>query len=658
MSYSASAPSPTEPNGSAAKFTLAVIGHVNHGKSALVTALTGTQTDRLKEEIDRGLSIVLGFAWRAYGGVAVDFIDAPGHEGFIRTTTGGMTGARAVLLAVSAVEGVGRQTLEHLQIAKLLGLHCGIVAVTKADLVSAEDEATVRQRITAALQGSILETQPIIFCSAQTGAGLPALHAEIAALAKRTPSSEPLPGAFMPIDRAFTIPGAGTVVTGTLLGAALRIEDEAALESSGRRVSLRQIQIHGQACDVASPGGRVAVGLRGVMAGIVKAGDVLCSPGAFQCSRLVDVQISLVPEARRLRHLDQVRVLWGARYDVASVRLFGGPSIEPGTTGLAQLRFPGPVIAFAGQRAILRCLSPAATIAGVTVLDPVAPTTGRRVAHRTALLQSVLDEDLLTIASILSKRDKGPILVVEAARLARLSTDSVRKGLNSEFLELHGASMAPRSAVAAAQAAYLEFLAVAHQQAPARFAINVALIRRQMSSAFAHDLIIKAESLLAASQKVRLDSGRVALFDHDPLAKLAPASDLRLRQIEQRLASGGVQPASVAELTGGDAEGQDLVDLLVASGRAVSRRNDALRQTIIFHRQALHDAITALRAAYPPPAEFTTGEARATLLTTRKFIVPMLEYFDSLGITKRQADLRQVVLAGAAEPAQLRGESR
>ena len=216
--------------------TLAVIGHVNHGKTALVRALTGIQTDRLKEEIQRGLSITLGFAWRAYPGGDVDLIDAPGHEDFIRAMISGATGARAVMLVVSATEGLARQTWEHLSIAALLGIETGVIAVTKADLLAPAAEAALRESLAKALAHTVLAEAPIVFCSSVSQLGLAELHAVLADLAARRTTPAPLPGAFLPIDRVFTVAGAGVVVTGTLQGADLITGSEAVLLPSGRRV--------------------------------------------------------------------------------------------------------------------------------------------------------------------------------------------------------------------------------------------------------------------------------------------------------------------------------------------------------------------------------------------------------------------------------------
>ncbi|WP_293903248.1 SelB C-terminal domain-containing protein [Phenylobacterium sp.] len=624
--------------------SLAVVGHVNHGKTALVRALTGMETDRLKEEIARGLSITLGFAWRDYPATGVDFIDAPGHEDFIRAMVMGATGARAALLVVSATEGFGRQTHEHLRIAGLLGLRAGIVAVTKADLLPDGSWPAVRARIAAELDGTFLAAEPVVLCSSVTGDGLDGLHVQLQALAVRSPAPDRLPGAYLPLDRVFSVAGAGTVATGTLQGGVLTTGQDAVLEPSGRSTSLRQVQIHGRAVEHGPPGGRVAVGLRGVSADEIEAGEVLCAPGAYQASLLVDVEVSLAPtSARPLKSTDEVRVMWGARQDIGKARLIGANMIVPGERGLAQLRFSAPVVAYAGQRGILRRPSPAETIGGVVVLDPVAPRLRGRVDARRCLLDAVIAQNLDQIAAELAHRDGGILSIGEAARLSRRSPAEVRDHLGETFDRLDDDVLATGAGVVRARQAYLVRVAEAHRDAPTRAWTPVNAIRAGLARTASRDLVAHVEKRLAAAGEIRLQGAQVALQGHEPLAALPPAAVARLRRIEAALRDGGMTPPDPAALADPGADDAALVALLIESGRLVQLRNVALRQTLTFHVEAFDAALEALRAAFPPPTEFTTGEARAALGTSRKFIVPALEFLDARGGTVRRGDIRQVV---------------
>lgn len=631
--------------------SLAVIGHVNHGKTALVRALTGMETDRLKEEIERGLSITLGFAHAEQGGVSFDLIDAPGHEDYIRAMVSGTAGARAVLLVISATEGFGRQTHEHLAIAAALGLEAGLVVVTKADLLEPGDEAAVISQITADLRGTILEGQPIILCSAHSGVGLDAVREGLRGLAHRCPIPAPLAGAFLPIDRAFSLTGAGTVVTGTLQGAGLRVGEAVELWPSGQRASVRQLQIHNQSVGQAAPGGRVAVNLRGLSAKDVASGEVLCSAGAFAPSAQVDVMITLSEQASKgLKHTDQIKVLWGARQDMASLRLMEAGTIAPGQRALAQLRFATPVVAYGGQRAVLRRPSPVETLGSITVLDPLAPLMKGRSGPRLALLAAVAAGGVEAIVQPLVDWSGGILSVAEAARLTRLSVNELLPFLVTDYQPLGEGQLVRRADMAAAKQAYLAALKTTHTLAPTRAAASVGGVRKGLAKNHGGDLIAHAEQVLAQEGLIRLEGAKVALASHDPLASLSANSLVRLGEIEARLLQAGLMPPDVATVAGSDEEALALMALLVETGRAVALRNGALRQTLTFHHSALLAAVPKLRGHFPPPQSFATGEARAALETTRKYIVPVLEYLDRLGLTRRDGDVRQVLVLDEMGP--------
>jgi selenocysteine-specific elongation factor len=624
--------------------SVAVIGHVNHGKTALVRALTGIETDRLAEEKARGLSITLGFAWRAYASSPVDFLDAPGHEDFIRAMVMGTTGARAALLVVSATEGFGRQTREHLRVAALLGLKAGIVAITKADLLADAGEVEgARARVEAELAGTFLAGEPTVACSARTGEGLDALHAALDALAVRCPPAEPAPGALLPLDRVFTVAGSGAVVTGTLQGGPLTPRMPVVLMPSGRPATLRQLQVHGEAVEAAAPGGRLAAALRGVSADDVQVGEVLCAADLLTPSRFVDVAVTLSPEsARPLRSNDEVRVMWGARQDLAKVRVLDDGPIAPGAHGHAQLRFAAPVAAYAGQRAILRRPSPAETIGGAVVMDPAAPKVRGGAAGRCELLEAAAALDPARVAEHLARRDAGVVSLAEAARLTRRPLHEVRSALQA-YPALDADLVAAPAALAATRAGYLARLGEAHAAAPNRAGVPAAGLRAAFARTTSRDLLDHVERRLVADGEIRVRGGQVALSTHDPLATLAPAALARLRALEAQVRQGGATPPDPAALAAPGSEDADLVELLVDLGALVRLRNHALRQILVFHVDAFDAALATLRTAFPPPAAFATGAARAALGTSRKFIVPILEFLDARGDTVREGDVRRIV---------------
>ena len=632
---------------------VAVIGHVDHGKTSLVRALTGIETDRLKEEKERGMSIALGFAHRSYPSGNIDFIDVPGHEDFVRTMVAGATGAGAALLVVSAVEGIARQTIEHLEIATLLGITSGVVAVTKADLLARPAWSDREVSIRAAIAATGLREQPVVFCSSATGEGLDSLDRQLDDLLCRSPELPMLPGFFLPVDRVFSAAGMGTVVTGTLLGAGLESGAQAVVAPRGRSVIVRGLQTHGVDREYVEVGSRTAVNLRNVSRDDVRPGDVLCAPGCFPSSAQIDVRLTVSPKAdRALKHLDEVRVLHGSRSATATVRLIRGNRIEPGESDFAQLRFAAPVTAFAGQRAVLRRLSPAETIGGAVVIDPAASPACRNDHHRMTILAAAWGGDPLEIADALGRRSGGVVHLAELARLGSRSADHMREVLGPAYLDLGAGEIASRLAFAVAKQACLDQLASLHRDSPLRSGFSGACVRQLLVGPISLVLVNHAERLLVEEGRVVRGREGVALAGHDPLAGLSHSQRSQLGAIEESLRQGGLKPPDPEDLCAeADADpgtGHDLVELLVASGRAVSLMNHALKQLLVFHVDALGEAGRNLHAAFPFPAQFRTGEAREVLKTTRKYIVPVLEYLDAQGVTVRHGDLRQ--LAQDARP--------
>ena len=621
--------------------TIAVIGHVDHGKTALVRALTGIETDRLKEERERGLSIALGFAWRDFAKGRIEFVDAPGHEDFIRTTVSGLTGVGAVLLVISAVDGIERQTVEHLRIATLLGIGAGVVAVTKSDLLDNAALALACDEIRRALAGGPLDRAPMVCCSAITGAGLDALNDALADVAERLAPPPPLLGALLPVDRVFSVRGSGTVVTGTLLGAPLNLGDEATIQPSRRLVTVRGLQSQGIDCQGIEPGRRAAVNIRGASVEDVRPGDMLCTGAAFAPSRQIDTRVTLLPSsARALKSQDEVRVMLGTRSITGSARILQGGAIQPGEAGWVQFRFAVPVLAFAGQRGVLRRLSPADTIGGLVVLDAVASPSSRRDTARIEVLHALQGNVPAVVARAITQRDGGLVALPELERLLQNSQADLTDRLAADFAPVGEGYLAGRKTLDDAAGAYLAVLAEAHRQAPARAGIALADARRRLARSFGAALVSHVERTLSETAAIRIAAGKVALAGHDPLVALDEAGRARMLDIEAMLRAGGVTPPEPAELALSDGE-QDLVGLLVDLGCVVRLRNHALRKDVLFHDSALREACSTLAAIYPAPTPFRTGEAREVLATNRKFIVPLLEYFDARGWTEREGDVRR-----------------
>jgi selenocysteine-specific elongation factor len=350
---------------SARSIVIGTAGHIDHGKSALVMALTGTDPDRLKEEKDRGITIDLGFAHAQIGGLDMAFVDVPGHERFVKNMLAGVGGIDLVVLVIAADESVMPQTREHFAICRLLEVRAGLIALTKADLVDAETLELARLDARELVAGSSLAGAPIVAVSSKTGAGLDALREGLAAAAAGLPARAESGAPRLPIDRVFSMRGFGTVVTGTLASGTIRLDDaeEMVILPSARRVKVRGIQVHGEARRHASAGRRVAVNLGGVDVDEIGRGDTLTVPDAFDVTRRFDAIVDLLPDAKPLRHGARVRFHHGTVELLARVSLIDR-ELQPGQTSNARLRLEGPAVLTRGDRFILRAYSPAITIGG------------------------------------------------------------------------------------------------------------------------------------------------------------------------------------------------------------------------------------------------------------------------------------------------------
>jgi selenocysteine-specific elongation factor len=614
-----------------------VLGHVDHGKTSLVRTLTGMETDRLPEEKARGLSITPGFAYQQYGDVMIDFIDAPGHSDFIRAMVSGASGARAALIVISAWGGVQEQTLEHLEIIEALGIVEGVVAVTQSDRISRADYSACEKRLREALSGTRFCTAPMVFCSSTNGHGISALEKALEQLGFRSVGTPPLSSTFLPIDRVFVVEGRGTVVTGTLHGGPVRADETLVLAPSGQSLTFRSIHVRGRDVSEASPGERTALNLRGISVDRVKPGGVIHAPGAFAPSAQCDVLINLSTRASRpVKHMQQVRVLHGTSHAVASLRLFEGKLLAPGASAFARLRFPEAITSFSGQRAVIRSLSPAETIGGATVIDP-APTESRANKKlRLETLDAVERGDIPRIAAALTREHLGVARIADICRLAPTRAETVRAELGAAFVDINDALVAASSTIEEVREGYIARLESYHAAFPLR---PFAPREPKRVPHMAAELIDFVESALVLEGKLVLSGREAALSAHDPHKYLTASLEHRMARLARELKEAGMQPPSPEALIA-DAIDADLLTLLIHEGTAIRLNNISLRQTIVFHRDAVADAARTLKANYPGQTAFTTGEARATLNTTRKYIVPLLEHLDTKGMTIRIGNTR------------------
>ena len=622
-----------------------VIGHVDHGKTSLVHALTGTQTDRLPEEKERGLSIAPGFAHRAYSSGIIDFVDAPGHADFVSAMVSGASGAQAALLVVSINEGICAQTLEHLRIVELLGIRQAVIAVTKADLLPPSEQVKRLQAIEEAVSQTVFATAPVVICSVRSGDGLDQLNAALETLIESAASLPSALHSFLPIDRVFSMTGRGTIVTGTLLGAALSVDDSLTLQPMDRAVTLRALQSRGADRERIHPNERMAANLRGITQGDIPRGAVLCASGAAEASLCVDVQFEILGAASKgLKHMQELRVLFGTTSEVAQVRLFRD---EGPRGGFAQLRFRKPVVCFAGQRAVLRSLSPPETIGGAVILDPQAQPTRPNDRGRVDVLKAANEGDVADLADALAKAGGGVADLPTIVRLARLHVADAGKKLERDFVMLQDGVVTSTKAVEAAKAAMLDLLSAYHSMYPLHKAASRASTQ---APAFSPRLLEHVENALLADNQIQRHDNLLALYDHDPMVLLTQTQHEILTGIEDAFRQAGLTAPTPDDLPT-QTDAADLRQLLIDNGRLIALRNVALNQTLVFHNDTVAAAMQTLAAKFPAPAPFTTSQARSALGTSRRVIVPLLEYFDSTGVTLRQEDTRQMVAANLVPPA-------
>jgi selenocysteine-specific elongation factor len=591
-------------------FIVGTAGHIDHGKSALVRALTGTDPDRLKEEKARGITIDLGFAHTELGeGVVASFVDVPGHERFVRNMLAGAHGLDALLLVVAADESVMPQTREHFHIARLLGVTRGLVVVTKCDLADTDSQALVELEVRDLVEGSFLQNRPVLRVSARTGEGLPALRRALLELARETPP-RPSEGLLrLPIDRVFTMRGFGTVVTGTLVGGQIAVGDELEVLPARLRARVRGLQVHGEAVERAPAGTRTAVNLGGVEVDRLGRGDVLVSPGTLEPTSMLDVQMSLIPSARRLAHGARVRVHLASAEVLARVRLLGVEGLEGGGSALAQLRLETPAVAGRGDRLILRSYSPLDTIGGALVVDPRPPrrrAADRAAVERLARARAALAPRLGDVPGVVAAGAEPPVLVSRSA-LERLAEQTLAT------LKGH------------------------HDSKPLEPGIPREELRSRVFAATPPAVYERVLADLSRAGRVRLAPELVALSDHR--VQLS-ASEEKVRQVLVEAARdaglAGIEIRNVAEESGTETR------LLERVARVLTREGvlDRLGSGLLVHGDHLMALKEQVREGWPPGSRLDVGAFKELTGLSRKYVIPLLEYLDRERVTRRSGNDR------------------
>lgn len=620
-------------------------GHIDHGKSALVKALTGIDPDRLKEEQVRGITIDLGFGHLELEGVQVGFVDVPGHERFVKNMLAGIGGIDCVLLAVAADESIMPQTREHFDICRLLGIRTGIVVITKIDLVEPELVELVREEVSEIVRGSFLERADVIPVSSKTGEGLEPLKRALRTLALSAPERSSDRLLRLPVDRAFSMRGFGTVVTGTMASGRLRKDEEVELIPGGLIAKVRGIQVHGQAMESAVAGQRTAVNLQGIDLSQVERGMSLTVPHLFRATQILDVRLDLLPTSRPLKNFSKVRFHHGTSEVLARVALMGQSTLEPGKSALAQLRLEAPALCLHGDAFIIRQFSPAATIGGGRILHP--HPVKHKVMDRQALvlLQSLVGGDLVKkLPSLVGAHPRQMMGLRELNADVGLREDEL-KSLCAAAAAAGNLVVVPGPLPILVLPARLEALkeetvslvARFHQEHPLIRGISREELRKRAYDGLPAEVFRFCLEKLSEEQKISVQEDMVAL--HGREVQLSSTGLIIKEMVESLLRQAGWQPPSLAEIPGlvsADPAEVRKICFWMLKEKILVRISDDL----VFHHATIQEMKNRIRERYPTGARFGVAEFKELFDLTRKHAIPLLEYLDREHFTRRQGSER------------------
>jgi len=623
-------------------------GHIDHGKSALVRALTGIDPDRLEEEKRRGITIDLGFAHLELGAVRLGFVDVPGHERFVRNMLAGVGGIDLVLLVIAADESIKPQTREHFDICRLLGIERGLVALTKSDLVEPDVLELVRLEVEEFLKGAFLEGAPVVPVSSKTGAGVEELKDELRRLASEVPGKDSTHHFRLPIDRSFAMKGFGAVVTGTLVAGQVGVGEEVEVFPQRRRARVRGLQVHGQPVERAFAGQRTAVNLAGMDVAELERGMVLAAPGVFEPTDRLDAQLLLLPSARPLKHGARVHFHQGTMETVAEVRLLERAPLEPGQDAYAQLRLRAPGLLLPGDRFILRQFSPVITIGGGRVLHAQPEKHRRDDPAVRVYLDTLARGSREEILETLVGQAKGGAPAARLVALTGWCEADVRASAERLIAagKLRRVSAAPLVVVAAPRWAELRAAVLAavdafHKKEPLLPGLSKEELRERVfarAEALFEPLVaelVEEKELELAGDVVRRP-GRIVTLSRE--------EEETRRIIEQAFAQAGLTVPAVKDVLAKTAvepkRAQKIVNILVREGVLVKVTED-----LLFHRAAL-ERLTGLLGGYKQKKGERIAVPAFKELTgvTRKYAIPLLEYLDRQKLTRRVGDERVILL--------------
>ena len=624
---------------------LGTAGHIDHGKSTLVKALTGTDPDRLKEEKERGITLDLGFASLDLpGGNRLGIVDVPGHEGLIKNMLAGVGGMDVVMLVIAADEGIMPQTREHLAICDLLQVKKGLIVLTKMDMVDKDWLALVQDDVRSFVKGTFLEKSPLVPVSSKTGENLPLLVQELAKLSNEVSPKSSNGILRLPIDRVFTMKGFGTVITGTLLSGTISIDQEVEILPRALRTKVRGIQSHNQAAQRSIAGQRTAINLQGVEKDQLSRGDTIVSAGYFTPTRTLDAKLVLLKQAPRgLKTGSRIRFYNTTQEAIGRITIIGQNTLAPGEEAAVLLRFERPVIVQQGDRFILRFYSPMETLGGGSVLNPhpkrhKQKTMEGSLKNLTVLEKGTLDERLalLISGSGLAGMEEAEVIGAIAAdkpdiasALAALSQK--KTVLRVDTVYVHA------SHLGTLEQKIVDLVTRFHKENPLKPGPDKEELKGMLRMRISPKVLALAVDGLVKKKMIEVDASKLRLPGFK--AASGKVSDEVKNRIVDAIKKGGTQPPVREELPAlfsiSEKDAKDLLKLLADEGMTV-RINDSLH----LDRDIVETIKADLRKYLEEKKEITMAEFRDIAKTSRKFAVPIMEYFDSQKLTQRIGDKR------------------
>jgi len=624
---------------------LGTAGHIDHGKTALVKALTGIDTDRLKEEKRRGITIELGFAHlRLPSGIVLGIVDVPGHEKFVKHMVSGAMGIDLVMLVIAADEGVMPQTREHMEICSLLKIRYGLVVITKIDLVDKDWLSLVRDDVSAFLSKTFLKDAQIVEVSSHTGEGITILLEALGELAAKAPSREPGNFFRLPVDRVFTMKGFGTVVTGTAISGQIKLGDDVTVYPKGIRRKVRGIQVHNKEVPIAGAGLRTAINLQGLEKEIINRGDVIAENDSLRPTYMVDTLLEYLNSVnKKLQSRTKVRFHYGTSEVLATVILLDRDSLSKGERCFAQFRLQKPLVFVARDRFVIRSYSPIRTIGGGSILNPL-PSKKKQFSEEALRELSILsqgtDKDILE-QHIKSSRFMGLDInqLCILSNLGRADVEGIMKGLLRDkvifrfdvekelFIHIDYYHKA-REKIEAALDDYHRRFPLKQGMMKEELKSRLSLVIRERLFNQILDALVKEGVIAREKDIIRLENHKVELFQDQQQV---------LSRIEEIYKKDGLEPPYFKDLDKDIIKkgGRDLLEVMVKDGTLIKVKED-----LYFHQKPIEDLKSKLIEYIRQKGEITTPELKNLTGVSRKYTIPLIEYFDKILVTVRIGDKR------------------